>query len=70
MKTYDQIVRSVYGEARTPFWSGFSHALGLFSASGKPTPRRRLRSEADALTQDWSKVSRDLQRAMERAGCR
>ena len=70
MKTYDQIVRSVYGEARAPFWSGFSHALDLFGTARKRTPRRRVRSEAEALTEDWANVSRDLQHAMERAGCR
>ncbi len=70
MKTYDQIVQSVYGGNKTPFWSGFAQTLDLFGSAKKRAPRRRLRPEAEALKEDWDKVSRDLQHAFERAGCR
>ena len=73
MKTYNHyntIVRSVYGGPRNSFWSGFASLLSLAGARKNGQPGRRLRSEADALSQDWSNVSRDLQHAFHRAGCR
>ena len=70
MRTYKQVVRSVYGQNRTPFWSGFAGALNLFGTPVKPAAARPVRSEADALQEDWANVSRDLQRAFRQAGCR
>ncbi len=70
MKTYDEIVHSVYGGPRHSFWSGFASVLSLAGSRKSDRPERRLRSETEALSQDWSHVSRDLQRAFQRAGCR
>ncbi len=71
MRTYQQVVQAVYGEARPSFWSGFGSVLNLFGAGKRSRcPRRRVRTEAEALAEDWAHVSRDLQRAFERAGCR
>ena len=71
MRTYQHIVRAVYGEARQPFWSAFAGALDLFGTrKATRAPRRRVRTEAEALSEDWAHVSHDLQRAMQRAGCR
>ncbi len=71
MRTYEQIVHSVYGQPRTSFWSGFAGVLSLFGAAKHSrTPKRRVRSEAEALTEDWANVSGDLQRAFKRASLR
>ena len=70
MKTYNDIVRSVYGEPRNSFWSGFASVLSLAGTRKSARPERRLRPETEALSQDWTTVSRDLQRAFHRAGCR
>ncbi|HLI76773.1 MAG TPA: hypothetical protein VKV02_07485 [Acidobacteriaceae bacterium] len=71
MKTYQQIVRSVYGTPRASFWTGFSSALDLFAVGKRPAREHRLqRSDADALAQDWATISHDLKRAFERAGAR
>lgn len=69
MRSYNQIVRSVYGEGRTAFWSGFSGLLGSFSAK-KKVVRRPVRPASEALAEDWAYVSRDLQRAFQRTGSR
>ena len=69
MRTYKQVARSVYGETRMPFWSGFSGVLNLFGNPNKSiASRRRLRSETEALNEDWANVSSDLQRAFRQAG--
>ena len=68
MRTYKQVARSVYGATRMPFWSGFSSALNLFGNPAKPMGSRRLRSETEALNEDWANVSNDLQHAFRQAG--
>jgi hypothetical protein len=73
---YQDIIRDDLQGGRPSFWKGFARGLDLFGALGHKnhiapmTAAEAAQADRDAIARDWKVVGEDLQRAMDRAGCR